>query len=73
MEHVIINHISRTGWLNPVGPLAVAVLLPWAWLQRVKRRRELMGLLSQPDYIIKDVSLDRSQITREGVKPFWMA
>jgi len=74
MERVIGNHVSWTGRLTRVGPLlAVAILLPWAWLQRVKRRRELMGLLSQPDYIIKDVGLDRSQITGEGVKPFWMA
>jgi uncharacterized protein YjiS (DUF1127 family) len=42
------------------------------WIKRVRQRRELMGLMSQPDYLLKDVGLQRDEITREGLKPFWM-
>jgi uncharacterized protein YjiS (DUF1127 family) len=72
MEYVIKTHGIWSGWQRTGGALlTLAVVLPWAWLQRARRRRELMGLLGQPDYLLKDVGLDRSQITREGLKPFW--
>ncbi len=51
--------------------LALAVSLPWAWRRRVRQRRELMGLLGQSDYLLKDVGLQRHEITREALKPFW--
>ena len=47
--------------------------LPVVWVRRVRQRRELMGLLGQPDHILKDVGLQRHDITREGLKPFWTA
>lgn len=72
MEHVIENHSERIGLFSLVGPVLVAaVLLPQVWMQRMRRRRELMGLLGQPDYLLKDVGIDRAQITNEGLKPFW--
>jgi uncharacterized protein YjiS (DUF1127 family) len=30
-----------------------------------------MALLDQPDYILKDIGLQRHEITREGLKRFW--
>jgi uncharacterized protein YjiS (DUF1127 family) len=41
------------------------------WIERRRQRRELTGLLSLPDYMLKDIGLQRHQITREMVKPFW--
>ena len=70
MEYVIRNHASKLAMLVP-PVVAWAVLLPWAWTRRVQRRRELMGMLGQPEYLLKDVGLQRSDITREGLKPFW--
>jgi len=32
-----------------------------------------MRLLSQPDYLLKDIGLQRDVITREGMKRFWMS
>jgi uncharacterized protein YjiS (DUF1127 family) len=38
---------------------------------RVHNRRALMGLLNLPDYLLKDIGLQRDEITREGLKRFW--
>jgi uncharacterized protein YjiS (DUF1127 family) len=48
-------------------------VLPLAWLSRARRRRELMSLLGQPEHVLKDLGLQRDEITREGLKPFWRA
>jgi uncharacterized protein YjiS (DUF1127 family) len=45
---------------------------PVKWLQRIRERRELLALLSQPDYILKDIGLQRDEISREALKRFWM-
>jgi uncharacterized protein YjiS (DUF1127 family) len=31
----------------------------------------LMSLLDMPDYLLKDIGLQRHEITREGLKWFW--
>ena len=41
------------------------------WVQRARNRRELVHLLSQPDYMLRDVGLPRGEIAREAMKPFW--
>ena len=56
-----------------VSLLGLAVSLPRTWVKRARQRRELMGLLSQPEYYLKDVGLQRDEISREGLKPFWTA
>jgi uncharacterized protein YjiS (DUF1127 family) len=48
-----------------------AAALPSEWLTRVRERRQLMGLLSLPDYLLKDIGLQRHEIAREGLKHFW--
>lgn len=74
MEYVIRAHAHKSSLLSAVGSvLALGLLLPSVWVQRIRRRRELMGLLGQPDYLLKDVGLQRGDITREGLKPFWNA
>ncbi|MDP9137726.1 MAG: DUF1127 domain-containing protein [Pseudomonadota bacterium] len=40
---------------------------------RLRRRREFRALLSQPDYILKDIGVERHEIMREASKPFWFA
>lgn len=50
-----------------------AATLPLTWMRRLRQRRELLSLLGQPDYLLKDVGLQRDEITREGLKPFWFA
>jgi uncharacterized protein YjiS (DUF1127 family) len=41
--------------------------------QRLRQRRELRALLSQPDYLLKDIGVEKHQIMREVSKPFWLA
>jgi uncharacterized protein YjiS (DUF1127 family) len=37
----------------------------------MQQRRALMGLLDLPDYLLKDIGLQRDEISREGLKHFW--
>ena len=74
MTNVTITHIESIQPLAWLASLRVAtVSLPMVWVKRVRQRRELMGLFGQPDHILKDVGLQRHEITREGLKPFWVA
>ena len=40
-------------------------------VQRFQERRELNRLLSFPDYLLKDVGVQRSDLQREALKPLW--
>jgi uncharacterized protein YjiS (DUF1127 family) len=53
--------------------LGALVRLPLTWMKRVRDRRQLLQLLAQPDYMVRDIGLERADITREGLKPFWRA
>lgn len=59
--------------LPPGASLARALASPWTWARRARQRHELMGLLGQSEHLLKDVGLQRDEITREGLKPFWSA
>lgn len=73
MATVTLNHATHAPTLARLGGLLVAPVLAFAtWVQRIRQRRELLGLLSQPDYVLKDVGLQRDEIAREGLKRFWM-
>lgn len=74
MATVTFNHATHAPVLARLGGLAIAPVVAIAtWVQRVRERRELMGLLNQPDYVLKDVGLQRDEISREGLKRFWTA
>jgi uncharacterized protein YjiS (DUF1127 family) len=47
------------------------VFSPFSLLRRYRERRELLGLLNQPDYILKDIGLQRDEISREALKRIW--
>lgn len=74
MPNVINSHKSSsdsTGVLLGAlrNPLAIAARIA----QRVRGRRELNRLLNLPDYQLKDIGLQRHDIQREALKPFWRA
>jgi uncharacterized protein YjiS (DUF1127 family) len=74
MANVTITHIGSVrplAWLT--SSLEATVSLPVVWVRRQRQRRELMSLLGQSDHILKDVGLQRHDITREGLKRFWIA
>ncbi len=71
MGSVTITHGSVRRSVRSAGVLIKLASLPLLWLKRMRQRRELMGLLAQPDYMLKDVGLHRYEITHEAMKPFW--
>lgn len=74
MTSMTISHAPSSQPLAPrFSGLAKVLALPLVWIKRARQRRELMGLMSQPDYLLKDIGLQRHEITREGLKRFWMA
>jgi uncharacterized protein YjiS (DUF1127 family) len=73
MTHVIASHIPTVRHVaHASATVGWALLLPLIWARRIRQRRELMGLLGQPDRLIADVGLQRDVITREALKPFWL-
>jgi uncharacterized protein YjiS (DUF1127 family) len=44
-----------------------------AWSARIRRRRELRVLLNAPDYLLRDIGVDRHALMLEVAKPFWVA
>src|SRR5262245_2501021 len=38
---------------------------------RRRRRRQLVDLLDLPDYLLRDIGLQRDEIFRERIKRFW--
>jgi uncharacterized protein YjiS (DUF1127 family) len=38
---------------------------------RFKERRELNRLLSYPEYLLKDIGLQRSDMERKALEPLW--
>ena len=48
-------------------PIAIAAHV----VLRFKERRELNRLLSYPDYLLKDIGLQRSDIQRKSLESLW--
>jgi uncharacterized protein YjiS (DUF1127 family) len=65
MPALSIAHTAGAGKDRPASIVS-------AWRSRLRRRRELRVLLSQPDYLLKDIGVERHQIMREASKPFWL-
>jgi uncharacterized protein YjiS (DUF1127 family) len=66
-----IHAFAATPTAN-LGKRALSALnKPLVWMKRWRQRRELLGVLSFPDYLLKDIGLQRHQIAQEAVKPFW--
>ena len=66
MTSVNFSHISDS-FFSQLGQ----VFSPFSLLRRYHERRELLGLLNQPDYILKDIGLQRDEISREALKRIW--
>jgi len=42
-------------------------------VRRIQERRELNRLLSFPDYLLKDIGLQRNDMQRQALRPLWRA
>lgn len=57
---------------NPSPLVQLAHLFsPLELFRRFRDRRELLGLLDRPDYLLKDIGLQRDEISREALKRIW--
>ena len=72
MSTKIFSHISfdqtATGFCAAVS---APLWLIAAIAKGIQRRRELNQLLSLPDYMLKDVGIQRDEIVRQSMKPLW--
>ena len=48
-------------------PIALAARI----VRRIQERRELNRILSFPDYLLKDIGLQRNDVQRKALDPLW--
>ena len=65
MAHVHSTHADLT------HTALAALNAPLTWLKRHRQRRELSRVMGFPDYLLKDIGIQRDEIVREAIKPFW--
>lgn len=68
MSYVSISHNSsrRFGHFSDL-------LSPAKWLQQIRARRDLMSLQDLPDYLLKDIGLQRDDIAGLSARGPWPA
>ena len=54
-----------------LGLISAPLLFVTGVARRIRNRREMNRLLGMPDYLLKDVGVQRHDIQREAVKPLW--
>ena len=54
-----------------LGLISAPLLFVNGVARRIRNRREMNRLLGMPDYLLKDVGVQRHDIQREAVKPLW--
>ena len=74
MTSMINHHPNSNSLLTEMSavvgrPIAIAARMT----QRFKERRELNRLLSYPDYLLKDIGVQRSDMQRQALRPLWRA
>lgn len=68
MSYVNVYH-------KPLGGFnyLLELLSPGKWLHRIRARRELIRLLELPDYLLKDIGLQREEIASLHAQAHWSA
>ena len=76
MATLYLDHNSHARTVNnshAYQPLHRLVNTFYVWADRAKKRRELRGLLTTETRILKDIGLQRHDISSEAFKRFWQA
>jgi uncharacterized protein YjiS (DUF1127 family) len=63
------NHHLATRLAILGHPLSVVRVIA----SRIRNRRELNTLLGLSDYQLRDIGVERADLQREAIKPFWRA
>ena len=56
---------------HALGLIAAPLHFVHGIARQIKHRREMNRLLGMPDYLLKDVGVQRHDIQREAVRPLW--
>jgi uncharacterized protein YjiS (DUF1127 family) len=72
MTSMIHSHPNGKSLLTEMSaflrrPIAIAT----QFVVRFQERRELNRMLSYPDYLLKDIGLERNDMQRKALKPLW--
>jgi uncharacterized protein YjiS (DUF1127 family) len=74
MANVIHNHSAGFAGATELKALiGKPIALARTIVRRFFERRELNRVLGFPDYLLKDVGIQRHDIQREALKPLWRA
>jgi len=71
MEQAMTNLTNAHTSAHPLGLIAAPFRLAHGIAQRIRHRREMNRLLGMPDYLLKDVGVQRHDIQRQAVKSLW--
>ena len=71
MERKMTTHTSTHTSAHPLGLIAAPLHFVHGVARRIRQRREMNRLLGMPDYLLKDVGVQRHEIQREALKPLW--
>jgi uncharacterized protein YjiS (DUF1127 family) len=72
MANMISSHTRGKSWRTELpAVLSRPATIASHIVQRFEERRELNRLLSLPDYLLKDVGLQRHDIQRATLQPLW--
>jgi uncharacterized protein YjiS (DUF1127 family) len=66
MSYVTIDHNSRGGFAH-----LHRFFSPARWLKQIQERRDLMRLRDLPDYLLKDIGLERDDIAGLAPRSYW--
>jgi len=71
MEQAMTNLTNTHTSAHTLGLIAAPFRFAHGVAQRIRHRREMNHLLGMPDYLLKDVGVQRHDIQREAVRPVW--
>lgn len=72
MTSMINHHTNGNSWANQVPAfLGHPIAFAGRVVRRIRERRELNRILSFPDYLLKDIGVQRNDMQRKAIDPLW--
>jgi len=74
MTSMINRHPNSNSMLTEMSAfLGRPITIAGRIVRRIRERREMNRLLSFPDYLLKDIGLQRNDMQRKALRPLWRA
>ena len=72
MTSMINRHPNGNSLVSEMSAfLGQPIIIARRIVRRIQERRELNRLLSFPDYLLKDIGLQRNDMQRKALDPLW--